>query len=80
MSRLDQIIAIAGAAETELGALPHLSEMDLRADAARRALADAGLTLASRWPMWTASRAPWTAPSTSPTTSASRPPGTTAPR
>ncbi|MGO4278163.1 MULTISPECIES: thiolase C-terminal domain-containing protein [Cupriavidus] len=46
MSRLDQIIAIAGAAETELGALPHLSEMDLRADAARRALADAGLTLA----------------------------------
>jgi acetyl-CoA acetyltransferase len=39
-------IAIVGAAETELGALPHMSEMDLRADAARRALADAGLTLA----------------------------------
>lgn len=39
-------IAIAGAAETELGALPHLSELDLRADAAYRALADAGLTLA----------------------------------
>lgn len=46
MTRLSQIIAIAGAAETELGALPHMSEMDLRADAARRALADAGLTLA----------------------------------
>jgi acetyl-CoA acetyltransferase len=39
-------IAIAGAAETELGALPHMSELDLRADAAHRALADAGLTLA----------------------------------
>jgi len=39
-------IAIAGAAETELGALPHMSEMDLRLDAAHRALADAGLTLA----------------------------------
>lgn len=39
-------IAIAGAAETELGALPHLSEMDLRLDAARRALADAGLDFA----------------------------------
>jgi acetyl-CoA acetyltransferase len=38
-------IAIVGAAETELGALPHMSEMDLRADAARRALADAGLIL-----------------------------------
>lgn len=40
------VIAIAGAAETELGALPQLSELDLRADAAHRALADAGLTLA----------------------------------
>src|SRR5690606_4595839 len=40
------MIAIAGAAETELGALPHMSELDLRADAAHRALADAGLTLA----------------------------------
>ncbi|MFJ4291856.1 thiolase C-terminal domain-containing protein [Cupriavidus sp. NPDC089707] len=46
MNRLSQTIAIAGAAETELGALPHLSEMDLRAAAARAALADAGLTLA----------------------------------
>jgi acetyl-CoA acetyltransferase len=45
MTRPDQIIAIAGAAETELGALPHMSEMELRAEAARRALADAGLTL-----------------------------------
>ena len=45
MSRRDQTIAIAGAAETELGALPHLSEMDLRIDAAHRALADAGLSL-----------------------------------
>ncbi len=39
-------IAIVGAAETDLGALPQMSEMDLRADAAHRALADAGLTLA----------------------------------
>lgn len=39
-------IAIAGAAETDLGALPHMSELDLRADAAYRALADAGLTIA----------------------------------
>lgn len=39
-------VAVAGAAETELGALPHMSELDLRADAARRALADAGLGLA----------------------------------
>ncbi|MBP8309850.1 MAG: thiolase [Burkholderiaceae bacterium] len=40
------VIAFAGAAETELGALPQYSELDLRADAAHRALADAGLTLA----------------------------------
>ncbi|MCW5238365.1 thiolase C-terminal domain-containing protein [Verminephrobacter eiseniae] len=46
MSRKQHAIAIAGAAETDLGALPHLSELDLRADAAHRALADAGLTLA----------------------------------
>ncbi|MFC4521439.1 thiolase C-terminal domain-containing protein [Cupriavidus pinatubonensis] len=46
MSKLSETIAIVGAAETELGALPHLSEMDLRAAAARAALADAGLTLA----------------------------------
>lgn len=39
-------VAIAGAAETELGALPGLSELDLHADGALRALADAGLTLA----------------------------------
>ena len=44
MSRMK--IVIAGAAETDLGALPHMSELDLRADAAHRALADAGLTLA----------------------------------
>lgn len=43
MSRLE--IAIAGAAETDLGALPQLSEMDLRVDAAHRALTDAGLTI-----------------------------------
>lgn len=37
-------ITIVGAAETdELGALPHLSELDLRAQAAYRALEDAGL-------------------------------------
>jgi len=41
-----QGIAIVGAAETDLGALPHMSEMDLRMDAALRALADAGLTMA----------------------------------
>jgi len=46
MSPPRMLIAIAGAAETELGALPHLSELDLRADAAHRALADAGLTIA----------------------------------
>ena len=40
------VIAFAGAAETEIGALPQYSELDLRADAAHRALADAGLTLA----------------------------------
>jgi len=39
-------IAIAGAAETDLGAQPNMSELDLRADAAHRALADAGLTIA----------------------------------
>ena len=46
MSKLSRTIAIAGAAETELGALPHMTEMDLRIDAAHRALADCGLTLA----------------------------------
>lgn len=35
--------AIVGAAETRLGVLPGLSELDLHADAADRALADAGL-------------------------------------
>lgn len=38
-------IAIVGAAETELGALPGYSEMDLRAKAAHLALQDAGLTI-----------------------------------
>jgi acetyl-CoA acetyltransferase len=39
-------IAIVGAAETtELGVLPHLSNLELHADAARNALADAGLTI-----------------------------------
>lgn len=38
-------IVIVGAAETtELGVLPHLSSMDLLADAARNALADAGMS------------------------------------
>ena len=46
MSRSTQTIAIVGAAETELGALPQISEMELRAIAAHRALAEAGLTLA----------------------------------
>ncbi|MDV7088319.1 thiolase [Rhodococcus sp. IEGM 248] len=39
-------VAVVGAAETELGALPHMSEGDLHVDAALRALDDAGLTLA----------------------------------
>ncbi|MEO3780974.1 thiolase [Micromonospora sp. B11E3] len=38
-------VAIAGAAETALGRLPHLSELDLHVDAALLALADAGLSL-----------------------------------
>jgi acetyl-CoA acetyltransferase len=39
-------IAIVGAAETsEIGVLPHLSEIELHAEAARNALADAGLTV-----------------------------------
>jgi acetyl-CoA acetyltransferase len=38
-------VAIAGAAETQLGALPHLSEADLHVAAALAALEDAGLTL-----------------------------------
>jgi acetyl-CoA acetyltransferase len=38
--------AIVGAAETDIGVLPHLSEPDLHARAAALALADAGLTLA----------------------------------
>ena len=39
-------IVIVGAAETDLGALPTMSELDLRAEAAHLALADAGLKLA----------------------------------
>lgn len=40
-------IVVVGAAETEqLGVIPDMSELDLRADAAHRALADAGLTMA----------------------------------
>lgn len=40
-------IVIVGAAETEqLGVIPDMSELDLRADAAHRALADAGMALA----------------------------------
>ncbi|WP_412517290.1 thiolase [Actinomadura madurae] len=37
-------VAIVGAAETDVGVLPHLSEPDLHARAAAMALADAGLT------------------------------------
>ncbi|HXX46691.1 MAG TPA: thiolase, partial [Myxococcota bacterium] len=37
-------VAIVGAAETsELGVIPHLSQIELHADAARNALADCGL-------------------------------------
>lgn len=40
-------IVVIGAAETEqLGVIPDLTELDLRANAAHRALADAGLTMA----------------------------------
>jgi acetyl-CoA acetyltransferase len=39
-------IAIAGAAETELGSVPGMSEADLHVDAALRALRDCGLSLA----------------------------------
>lgn len=39
-------VAIIGAAETALGKVPHLGELELRVDAAHRAIADAGLTLA----------------------------------
>ena len=40
-------IAIVGAAETtELGKIPHVSQLQLHADAALNTLADAGLTLA----------------------------------
>lgn len=46
MSKLSQTIAIVGAAESDLGALPGMSEMDLRAQAAHRALAECGLTIA----------------------------------
>jgi acetyl-CoA acetyltransferase len=38
-------VVVIGAAETDLGALPTLSALDLRAQAASRALADAGLTI-----------------------------------
>ncbi|MEQ8486470.1 MAG: thiolase [Pseudomonadales bacterium] len=45
MTRLDQQVAIVGAAETtELGVIPHLSQLGLHADAALNAMADAGLT------------------------------------
>lgn len=37
-------VAIVGAAETELGKLPTMSPLNLHVDAARRALADCGLT------------------------------------
>lgn len=40
-------IVVIGAAETEqLGIIPDMTDLDLRADAAHRALADAGLTMA----------------------------------
>lgn len=39
-------IAIRGAAESRIGAVPGVSELELRAEAAHLALADAGLTLA----------------------------------
>jgi acetyl-CoA acetyltransferase len=38
------VVAIVGAAETELGVRPHLSALELHADAALNALADAGVS------------------------------------
>ncbi|MEZ5559240.1 MAG: thiolase [Pseudomonadales bacterium] len=44
MSQLSNQVAIVGAAETtELGVIPHMSQLQLHADAALNALADAGL-------------------------------------
>ena len=43
-SRLSRKVAIVGASETELGVLPDRSMIQLHAEAARLALADAGLT------------------------------------
>lgn len=39
-------VVIAGVAESEVGILPHRTELQLHAQAARRALVDAGMTLA----------------------------------
>ena len=67
---------IVGAAETErIGVVPDLSQLELHADAARRALADAGLTIVDIDGVAAAgqSRRP------SRTTSASRPPTSTRP-
>ena len=47
VQRHKPVVAVVGAAESEvLGHLPHLSRLGLHADAARRAVADAGLRLA----------------------------------
>lgn len=46
MPRPNSHIAIAGLGESDLGSLPHLSELELRAQATHRALTDAGLGLA----------------------------------
>lgn len=40
-------VVIAGVAESEVGVLPHRTELQLHAQAASRALADAGMTLAN---------------------------------
>lgn len=46
MKRIAKIAVVGAAESTEIGILPHISQIQLHADAALNALADAGLTLA----------------------------------
>ncbi len=57
--RLSRTCAIVGAAETDsIGKLPHLSRLGIHAEAAKNALADAGLTLADVDGLFTAPAGP----------------------
>lgn len=57
--RLSRTCAIVGAAETDtIGKLPHLSRLGIHAQAAKNALADAGLTLADVDGLFTAPAGP----------------------